>query len=300
MLMVAWGEFWVTMLSMPEIRPQILYTHEDTLEIVPEFGDTPEESSAYERCLEAMENDWGAVVTGGGENQHTEVSIEVERTLGRYFTISPDKLERLNKFLQAVNRLLPYHPEDDVDRVYSLDILGHFGAQGVINHQFQRWLNATGIREEVARKCLLAMAIPFGKDQVRKANKGFRYYGHGADAASFRLGLPGGDFRQFGLHRYEETDTGFVTQNGEVEWSWIDLSTLGSCACWGVDGMKRSNLDIDLRTSRLYEMVPHNVDFAHQSLSLLLGAAVLANEAAAYEGREDVFANATWGQERKR
>ncbi len=285
---------------MPEIRPQILYTPEGNLEIVPEFGDTPEESSAYERCLEAMENDWGAVVTGGGENQHIEVSIEIERTLGRYFTISPDKLEKLGKFLQAVNRLIPYHPEDDVDRVFSLDILGHFGAQGVVNHQFQRWLNATGISEEVARKCLLTMAMPFGKDQVRKANKGFKYFGHSADAISFGLGLPGGDFRHFGLHRYEETDTGFVAQNGEVEWSWVDLSTLGSCACWGVNGDKRTRLDIDLRTSRLYEMEPHNVDFAHQSLSLLLGAAVLANEAVSYEGREDVFASAGWGQERKR
>ena len=46
----------------------------------------------------------------------------------------------------------------------------------------------------------------------------------------------------------------------------------------------------------LYEMKPHNISFPHQALSLMLGMAVLTDEAASYPGGEDVFTKATMSE----
>lgn len=83
-------------------------------------------------------------------------------------------------------------------------------------------------------------------------------------------------------------------RRGKVAWNWIDLSTIGNCACWGVDGEKRGRIYIRDESTRLYEMGPHNVDSSVQSLSLVLGAAALAYRAAMYKGTEGILDNAEW------
>jgi hypothetical protein len=47
-------------------------------------------------------------------------------------------------------------------------------------------------------------------------------------------------------------------------------------------------------------MQDHNIDFPQQSLSLLMGVGVLAYHASQYEGRENIIADATWGESRIR
>ena len=142
------------------------------------------------------------------------------------------------------------------------------------------------------------MAIPFGEEYLGKVRKDFTYHCDWASASLFELGLPAGSMRDFILSESKVTDKAFVSRTGEVEWNWVDLRTLGSCACWGVDGNERTRLRIDNSSLRLYEMQPHNVDYSHQSLSLALGSGALAYKAVEYEGREDVFADVKWGSER--
>ena len=99
---------------------------------------------------------------------------------------------------------------------------------------------------------------------------------------------------QFGVHVYDDSGESRTNEYVEVAWNWMDLSTIGDCACWGVAGDDRGWVDISPETNRLYEMGPHNVDYALQSLSLVLGAATLAFATAQYEGKEDILANAKW------
>ncbi len=290
---------------MSEVRPQFTYSPDGELSIVAGLGEgwhnedkSPEELAQYRSEQEQSLSELDAqpeieVVEVGGI---AVVSIDVTGRFAHSFNNQGDS--DIISFLESLNRLLPFHPTDQIDRVFSLDNIYDIGATGVINHHFQRWLDAVGITEEASRSTIGAMALPFGEGFSRRITKDFSYlvgddYQH-ANSTSWSVTARS---TVFGIEVVEETPDSITYKDGQVRWSYLDISTLGSCACWGVDGMDRSRLTIDTAESmRLYEMGPHNVDYARQSLSLLLGIGSLTYLAARYLGREDVFADTEWGR----
>ena len=143
------------------------------------------------------------------------------------------------------------------------------------------------------------MAQPFGDDFVNKSKGQFNYMpdlGDDSEVASTGIG----NFRlvvrreEFHVDKREETPHATSTREGKVNWRWLDMTTFGDCACWGVVWEERAHMIVVPTTLRLYEMTPHNIDSARQSLSLMLGLGALVHYAAKYEGREDIFADAEW------
>ena len=285
---------------MPEPTPQITYSPEGILELRKTFDEeTKDRSAAFSAHIEQLDSLPGYDVIEG--NLGTVVSVEVGEVL--HDTGEPNlqsqSAETLINNLKVFTDFVGY--EDSDEHVFSLDVWHNSGAVGVIFPQFQRWLNAV-LNEDTARTCINSMAYPFGSAARKQAEKDFSYRTDGESAAA---GLGGFTFgvisrrEKFGISTYDETDEEPIHKEGEVAWNWVDLSTIGSCACWGVIGEERERVYIGPESSRLYEMSPHNIDFATQSLSLVLGAATLAYEAARYPGREDILASAEWAEPRR-
>ncbi len=145
------------------------------------------------------------------------------------------------------------------------------------------------------------MALPFGED----------FFDLGTGLKEFSYAQEGGQMlakgnslqyfavirsEEFGFSGQDETDKSVTYKHGTGQWSWLDLTTIGNCACWGVSGDDRQRILLPgvNENQRLYDMQPHNVDFARQSLSLVLGVGTLAYAAAHYEGDEDIYANIEW------
>jgi hypothetical protein len=230
------------------------------------------------------------------ENGVASVSVDVRKSLGKSFNFFETDDSEITDFLADINGIVPVLPLDSVDRVLALRYVSERGADGAVNQQFQRWLNAQRVTEDVARQCVSAMSMPYGETEEEKAKKEFEFRsGDGfaqVNTFTYKLNVATGDF---GLYRLEDTEEGHEETEGKVAWSWFHIATLGSCACWGVPGDDREHVELRSDTKALYEMEPHNVDSARQSLSLILGVGALAHHAALYEGTEDVFAKTEWG-----
>ena len=180
----------------------------------------------------------------------------------------------------------------DIDRVMGLSSWFDRGARASIFPKFQRWLNSGNLDDEtVARETFEAMATPFGDEYVNKARSDYQDWAGGHSAWSFAIAaVPA----TFGLERVERTDETYTETRGQVKWANLNMRTLGDCACWGVTGEKRSHILVESGKKELYPMIPHNWDYARQSLSLVLGIGVLARCASRYQGQEDIFADADW------
>ena len=231
-------------------------------------------------------------------NGVVSITVDVEKRFRDSFHNRGDP--DISAFLRQLNSILPFHPEDSVDRVYSLDFLHELGATGVINHHFQRWLNAGGLTEDVARHSAIAMTLPFGNDITGRAKKGFDYFGddNGQMATAYSSRIVAAN-EEFKLWKSEDTEDAHVEQAGKVVWRNLNISTLGDCACWGATGEEREHVRAQPPTKRLYEMTPHNVDYARASLSLVLGIGALTYHATQYDGQEDVLAHVEWGEPRE-
>lgn len=228
----------------------------------------------------------------------TYVSTNVHDHLAQFFNIRGD--HHLKHFLRTIQRLLPYHLADGIDHVFTLDSVTEHGLSGLLFPQMQRWLLAGGLTEEVAAEATNAMALPFSKDVQRRVRLRQNYQsvsiGQGVEAHCMTIVAKDSTFsvmrERQDIPDYDEPEMN-PTQYGNVVWRNLSMSTLGNCACWGVEGMELGHPPL-LEYDHLYEMGPHNVDFARQAVSHLLGAAVLSRHAAAYQGREDVYAHAVW------
>lgn len=289
---------------MAEIRPQITYSPEGILTVATGLTEQYETEDVdpvdldalakyrrlqFEQMAEAdgvsIEEDEGVLVA----------TIDVDARFTGSFNTDGDP--DISQFLGLLNRALPYHPQDNIDRVVGLEFLDEHGANGIVYEQFQRWLDAGELTENVARQLVTALALPFGQDEVTAASRNFSF--HEADSntvaksKSFKLVLRKA---RFGLYDSGGTDDFYTERSGSIEWSEIDLKTMGDCACWGVASTDRGMINIYDDSKRLYDMQPHNVDFARQALSQILAISTLAYHAARYEGEENVFSNADWGE----
>jgi len=290
---------------MSETRSQFTYSPEGILDITTgldeEFGGdtTPEIVTAMtkhrQEHLESLNSEPGITVEEA--NGIANIKVEIAKRFDDNFNNQGGS--DITDFLSHLYQILPMYPQDLIDRVVSLEFLGERGATGVINQHFQRWLNVQGITEDVARHSVLAMASPFGKDKIQQAKKDFRYssgdWGENTNSWHFTVNA---NKEKFGVVNTEDTPEAHLEIEGEVEWRWVNMKTLGDCACWGVAGEDRMRLRTRLDTRKLYEMHPHNVDYARQSLSLVLGMGALTYYAAQYKGNEDIFAETRWKEPR--
>lgn len=282
---------------MIEISPRITYSPEGVLELHKNFEARDEKVEArYSKLKDDMDTIAGCEVSEEGDE--TIVRVEIGEVVSH--DTEPDfHSQRTKKLIENLTHFTYFGYDEVKDGVFSLEFLSDLGTSGVVYPQFQRWLNSEGsISEDVAKRCIDAMAYPLGTDQRRQAKRDFSYRTDGKSVAAgvggFTYGIlsPRDDF---GVSRLAETAEGMAYENGKVSWNNLSLSTLGSCACWGASGDERDRVYIHPEvTSRLYEMQTHNVDNAEQSLSLVLGAATLAYEAAKYTGTEDILADAAW------
>ncbi len=281
---------------MSEATPQFVYGPDGVLKVHIDY----EEDAAYEGALRKGQE---KAVNSLGEHKGVAVeegvdsalaSIDVQEALGSSFNNHGD--DKILNLLKPLSSALPYHPEEPIDRVLSMDTITTHGTFVGVFPQLQRWLNAEGVTEETARDTVVAMATPFGKSIVNKAVKDFKQRGGGASAWAFGVSVHPDNF---GLRMEEVTPETLIETEGEVRWNWVTISTLGECACLGVNGDDRRNITIRPEVGRLYQMTPHNVDFARQILSHLLGLGVLAQKATEYEGQEDIYTEVEWGEPRE-
>lgn len=287
-----------------EVRSQILYSPEGILnlnvglnegyDIGEKYRDLEEKHLQRKReYVESLAEDEGINVS---ENDNIiNLDIDIEKRFHGSFNNGGD--EDINNFLTKINVILPYHPTDNVDRVFGIDEVYNIGARGVVYEHFQRWFNAKGLTEEAAKHSVSAMAQPFGKDIVQENVKSFTYSANKKwQAARGHDSYVQIAEEEFGLISFERTDNNHTEKNGQVAWGNLSIATLGDCACWGVLGDDRSRLILKENTKRLYELDPHNIDFARQSLSLILGVGALAYHAAQYKGHEDIFDEVEWSE----
>ena len=244
----------------------------------------PIRDEAYER-LGALPG-----VRLGADEGRLTAHIDLERCIGGNFNNQGD--EGVERFLILTRRFLPSYLQDDTDRVLSLNVINDRGLVVSVNEHFQRWLNQQGFTEEVAKETVASMALPFGDDYIEGTRKDFRYHalegvGELATARGVRVNIRN---NEFGLTR----ETSERYEEATVNWRDADLSTLGDCACLGADAREREHVYTHEGVKQLYEMGPHNVDFARQSLSLFLGLGTMAYHAARYDGTEDIFTGVVW------
>lgn len=284
---------------MLELSPRITYSPDNILELRKAVEtDNDELQVAYSRHKEVLDGKPGIEVIEDGPETTVQVQIHKVVRTGKELNFSNPAADKL---IDSLWHFTHFDYQDARDGVFSLDFWSATGATGVIYPQFQRWLNSAELSEEVARRCITAMAYPFGAEARKKAAKDFSYKTDGQNAMAGDRGFTFGVTSKrdkFGIAAYDEIGDEPIYKQGEVAWNWLDLSTIGSCACWGASWDERERVHITPETNRLYDMTPHNVDFAVQSLSLVLGAATLAYQAAKYTGTEDILANAEWREQR--
>jgi hypothetical protein len=212
--------------------------------------------------------------------------------------------EDAGKFIQAAQLLGGLSVDGSKDDVISLEYVMPGGLTLFVHPHFQRWLNGPGLSEQAARACIDAMAGVFGAEVHADTMRNMHYdptmrIGSGSDAID--------DFTGFtvasGLDNFRVSETvltpdSVMSRHGHVAWQNLRLSTLGNCACMGVDGSDREvYTGSEVAYPELYRWKSHNVDSAVQTASLLLGAASLAYSAWQYTGREDIFSSVHWSDD---
>ena len=275
-----------TISAMSEILPQVVYSPNGVLSVRTEIRD------AYsEETLEHLLERPGTYLDNTGTLQ-----VEVKQAVGSDF--GHTRNGAIRDFLDEVGKLLPVYPEDAVDRVVHPLWLSARGVEAAVYTHFQRWLNSQShLNERVAKETLLAMATPFGKEREQDVNRKFDLYQQSASTDLFEVTIYDS---HFGVNTREETDNSYIEKYGRIVWKRLNLSTIGNCACLGVGGEERDRVNVSQNRLKpwLYEMIPHNIDSSHQSLSLLLGIGSLAYHASLYSGQEDILEQVDWAEPR--
>lgn len=291
-----------------DVIPQFVFTPDNVLE-VKVTDRVPREDDSQAFMTEAQQQELkGRILEGFSILDHVEavdndgvaeISVDIEPFLSDQ---APWNYEKTDELLALTNDLIDFHPQDGIDRVAGIDGIYDRGAAVTINQHFQRWLESPGaFSEELARRAVEAMAMPFEAELTKNLlGKEYRYveytdggYFAGADAM-FGIVIRRDEF---GLHRVSD-DPEVRSESADVNWYWTNISTIGNCACWGTDGIERGHLYIEGESKRLYELVPHNVDYSLQAISQVLALGVMTHAASQYEGQEDIFADTDWQQSR--
>jgi hypothetical protein len=278
---------------MSEIYPALVYTPENQLQISnkAEYDGTLRANFAQQAYRLAGTPGYTFIETEAGITLNVDVADVL--SVGDEIDLDEPTATRLIRNIADL-----FEPDDTAaDQVFDLDFLWDTALDGATYTHFQRWLNAGELNQESALRAMRAMAMPLGRRAIKMVNSGFRHaqppnsYREGNNGPySFGITTPADNFRLV----VADPEAAGDTRHGNVTWNWLNMSTLGDCACWGVTGEKREYLYLTEGSSRLYSMTTHNLDTPGQTLGLLLGIASLAYEASRYQGREDIFANVEW------
>jgi hypothetical protein len=296
---------------MSEVRPQISYSDDDVLTV---RGYT--DSSRLDECATRAQE--VADRTGVEANvTFTEIAgfVAAKVAVADYFEgdLSQDECEQraaslllqlapIGRRNRHIDFMTPEEAADTSEDVLSIDRwLAGGGVTGVIHPQFYRWLASDFDAQAVASKLIRAMFMP--ADEVTKAVGMAGHANATAGPEGIVLGFTNGlscgvtcnprEFRVSQQLMDKDGQENYRTGTGIFMNPY--MTTVGGFAsCWSLEGQQKLRHYLDIKG--LCELVPGNIDTYRQSLSLVLGAAVLADEAAKYPGREDIFANVEWDE----
>lgn len=283
---------------MSEIHPQITYDDEGVFGFRRTEYAEPEKTSRQEAVLEEFDKKYDIEISKTDAGDWITLSLKDE--LEPYFGFLNAEHQAIEGFIGDVRQITGlFNERDGTDRVLGFELWDKHGARVAVYDQFQRFINSNVSRsEETFRSVLEAMAMPFGQEIAKKYLDEFEYRGDYEASAGLAFYIKAFNDR-FEYTEFQQTQDEQIERTGRVKWNWVNIATLGNCACMGVDAGGRGDLYRDENNpSRLYNIEPHNVDFSRQSLSLVLGHARLADEATKYPGREDNFSDTEWVEER--
>lgn len=292
------------MWCMSELRPQFTFSPEGELHIRTGLEEDrlfiSEEANDYdddrlEQREDILETMAGASGVEAEQNRDiVDIRVDVERRFGTSFLTHEQPKTAV--FLKQLDDLLPFNPDDDIDRVLSMSAVSNRGVKAQVNQHFQRWLNSGGLNEAVAFDTTQALALPFGAFVCAKAKAGFSYHdvGHIHGAHANEIGIMVREQQQFGIESIGPPEQAY--RFGSALWSDLELITLNDYPRIASSVMERDNVVIDGRSQRLYQLETYGVESAQQSMSILLGLGALAYHAARYEGQEDLLSSVSWNE----
>lgn len=228
-----------------------------------------------------------------------EVAVPVAEALGQ--AIAERDEDKLDLFLRNVALLQPRMGQG-IDRIVTTPQLSSCGVRAEISQHFQLWLNRSGLTEEAARGCLLAMALPFPSNITEaKVKEKFQYHSHsdGAFGAIEALKVRAGS-ANFGFEKFKERWRKTRKATGQGTWNELGLDVYGNGGCGiALNGNTRQKVRVDPETKMLYSMWAHNVDHSRQALSILLGLGSLAYHSANYGSHDNVLDGIKWHSSRR-
>lgn len=189
---------------------------------------------------------------------------------------------RIGSYLNPLFAAMSYR-NDKTDSVVDVDGYRLLGAVGV-HPSFQTWLNDGGLTDDVREDALFAMLRLHGKNARKHLDDvGFMGIGIGLWPADFTL--------------TDRQSSDLVTaKEGRFSLPTLAMQTIGNCACLGSSSSNR-NIFKDDRT-KLYDLTAHNLDTAHQTLSILVGIGSLAANVP-LNAADTALSSAVWGQSRR-
>jgi hypothetical protein len=278
---------------MPEIKPKLSFS-ENTLEI---SKLVPPPMSSFERLKAIRESCEQFSMDQGYEAELNDKEMTLRANIPEVLSAKSKGFFENNvvNLLKTIQFFTTYSSKNEtIDNVFSLRVSNPVGS---VSAQFQRWLNANLIDEDIAKDTIRAMALPFGEHEVVDALKKFSFQAKGND---MQVGT-GDDEGHFTLTSRRLPSELVIVKalhdknlRGSVAWNYLELGSFN--ALFGVDVEKiRSKSEIPKgRVNQLYDMYCYDLEFNLQRLSLILGVGVLANKAAQYTGGEDIYAEADW------
>lgn len=280
---------------MNEIYPALIYTPDNQLQI----SNGAQHDGALKRDF--AQRAYRLAGIPGYTFTENEAGVTLNVDVADVVSVGADVEFYEPTAVKLIQNIAGLFTEDDTagDPVLDLDFLWDTAVNGVAYTHFQRWLNAGALNEESALRAMMAMAMPLGRGAVNMVSRGFGFtqppnsYKEGSSGPySFGITMPSSNFRLI----VTDPENAANKKRGNVTWNWVNLSTLGDCACWGVVAEERDYVYLTRGSSELYNMATHNLDTPGQTLGLVLGIASLAYEASRYQGTEDIFADVEWDE----
>lgn len=278
---------------MSEIKPKLTY-RDETLEVIKTFPSTlmpPRLKQTQELCE-------GLSTQPGLQAELSESEIILRANIPEVLATrikGPNVGKNISQLLKTIQFFATYERRNyqNIDDVFSLRVISPAGS---VSTQLQRWLNSNEIDEQSAKETIIAMALPFGKQEVVDALKKFSFRSTDTDT---HIGT--GDEGHFSISSKRISSGLTISKfghdgilHGKVAWNFLDLNSNGSLLGVDVERLEHEPAISEARVNNLYNMQGYDIDGDTQRLSLILGVAVIATNAARYSGIEDIFGEIDW------
>lgn len=237
-----------------------------------------------DRALELVSGLPGAIV---GEGEAPKIVLPVYEALEEQIAEASGK--GLEDFLNAVTLLtLVKGGKDSVDRVIGFSEVARNRLTAVVYHHFQGWFNSNALTEEVAKDCVIALAIPY--DQNKQAEEDFSFWQHDDFASGRARGLQINQRRwAFNIEKYYTRLGSTRKSAGYADWKSLEIESYGDATL-----SSDSEVLYDKENKKLYRMYSYRIERPRQCLSLLLSLGSLAHHASQDLTEYEVFNGVTW------